>query len=353
MTRQQQIKDRVASFVMMAVALLAMSVQAQAETAGAGAPSAETFSATTFSGKQAGLQAQAVQSLQTTHPDPSTATAGRSPLGMTSTGTTQGPFRRGGLGMTRTGTAQGPFRRGGLGMTSTGTTQGPFRHGGLGMTSTGTTQGPSTTTAGRSPLGMTRSALAVTPAANLAGLQSQAVQSPLASECKIQNAKCKIKGAQPVRRVVVSIPDRKLALLEDGKTKKVYAVAVGADVSRSPAGSFRIVNRLTRPTYYHPGTVIGPGAQNPLGTRWVGLDRRGYGIHGTNQPKSIGKAASHGCIRMARRDLEELFELVRVGDSVEIHGERDEAVAAIFGGAPADTNVAEAGANAADAGDNQ
>jgi hypothetical protein len=50
----------------------------------------------------------------------------------------------------------------------------------------------------------------------------------------------------------------------------------------------------------------------------MGLSRRGYGIHGTNAPESIGHAASHGCIRMRTRDAEELFELVRAGDSVEI-----------------------------------
>ena len=55
----------------------------------------------------------------------------------------------------------------------------------------------------------------------------------------------------------------------------------------------------------------------------MGLDTKGYGIHGTNAPKSIGKAASHGCIRMAKRDLEELFSMVKAGDAVEIRGERD------------------------------
>jgi len=77
--------------------------------------------------------------------------------------------------------------------------------------------------------------------------------------------------------------------------------------------------------------VIGPGADNPLGTRWMGLNLKGFGIHGTNVPSSIGKAASHGCVRMAKRDLEELFELVEVGDVVVIRGERDEEVAGIFG----------------------
>jgi len=135
---------------------------------------------------------------------------------------------------------------------------------------------------------------------------------------------------QPQRQIVVSIPDRKLALLEDGDVVKVFDVAVGAVQTPSPSGDFSIVNRLEHPTYYRPGVVIEPGASNPLGTRWMGLSQKGFGIHGTNQPQSIGKAASHGCIRMAQRDLEELFALVQVGDAVSIRAERDDEVAAIF-----------------------
>ena len=90
--------------------------------------------------------------------------------------------------------------------------------------------------------------------------------------------------------------------------------------------------RVVDPTYYHEGKVIAPGPRNPLGDRWMGLDRKGYGIHGTNAPQSIGKSASHGCIRMAKRDLEELFSMVKVGDEVEIRSERDTQTAAIFGG---------------------
>ena len=132
------------------------------------------------------------------------------------------------------------------------------------------------------------------------------------------------------RQIVVSIPDRKMALIENGEIVKVYPVAVGADNSPSPTGSFVIVNRLTDPTYYHKGTVIGPGADNPLGSRWIGLNQKGYGIHGTNVQNSIGKAASHGCIRVGRKDLLDLFTRVQVGDVVEIHGERDEVVAKVF-----------------------
>ena len=97
--------------------------------------------------------------------------------------------------------------------------------------------------------------------------------------------------ARPERRVVISIPDRKLALIEDGKVVKVYPVAVGAPATPSPSGEFRVRERITNPTYYAPGNVIGPGKANPLGTRWIGLGQRGYGIHGTNEPRSIGKRA--------------------------------------------------------------
>ncbi len=138
------------------------------------------------------------------------------------------------------------------------------------------------------------------------------------------------------RLILVSIPDHQLALIENGEVKKVYPVAVGKDSTPSPTGSFHIAVRLTDPTYYHLGKVIAPGPHNPLGDRWMGLDAKGYGIHGTNAPQSIGKSASHGCIRMAKRDLEELFSLVKVGDEVEIRGERDTQTAAIFGtGVPA------------------
>jgi lipoprotein-anchoring transpeptidase ErfK/SrfK len=136
----------------------------------------------------------------------------------------------------------------------------------------------------------------------------------------------------PVERViVVSLEDRRLALVQDGVVKKVYRVAVGRENTPSPTGTFTIVDRVENPTYYHEGQVIEPGPANPVGTRWIGLDRKGYGIHGTNLPRSIGKAASHGCIRMRRRDLEELFAQVRGGDQVEIVGERNDETAAIFG----------------------
>src|SRR5262250_2494849 len=126
-----------------------------------------------------------------------------------------------------------------------------------------------------------------------------------------------------VRWVLVSLPDRRLALFENGKVVRTYPVAIGKASTPSPVGAFKIVNRVTNPAYYHKGQVIAAGKSNPVGSRWMGLSAKGYGIHGTNQPSSIGQAASTGCIRMSKRDLEELFELVTVGDAVEIRSERD------------------------------
>lgn len=125
-------------------------------------------------------------------------------------------------------------------------------------------------------------------------------------------------GSESVRRLVISIPDRKIALIENGTLKKVYDIAVGTSRTPSPEGSFAVANRVEHPTWYGPKGVVPPGKANPLGTRWMGLGHRGYGIHGTNAPTSIGKAASHGCFRMRNADVEELFTMVEVGDPVEI-----------------------------------
>lgn len=137
--------------------------------------------------------------------------------------------------------------------------------------------------------------------------------------------------AQVKREIVVSLEDRKLALMEDGQVKKIYTVAVGKPSTPSPVGTFTIQRRVKNPVYQHDGKTIQPGPGNPVGTRWMGLNLKGYGIHGTNEPKSIGKAASHGCIRMAKKDLEEMYEMVGVGDTVELVGHRNEETAMLFG----------------------
>jgi lipoprotein-anchoring transpeptidase ErfK/SrfK len=130
------------------------------------------------------------------------------------------------------------------------------------------------------------------------------------------------EGEESKRRIVISIADRTLAVVEDGRVVKTYPTAVGADATPSPTGVFKIANRVPNPTWYGPHRkIVPPGKANPLGTRWMGLSYKGYGIHGTNNQGSIGHNVSHGCIRMRKADVEQLFEIVKVGDVVEMVAE--------------------------------
>lgn len=132
------------------------------------------------------------------------------------------------------------------------------------------------------------------------------------------------------RQIIISIPDRQLAILENGQVLKIYAIAVGSSITPSPDGDFVIINHAKDPTYRHGDMEIGPGKDNPLGSRWMGLSVKGYGIHGTNVQSSVGKAVSHGCFRMRKRDVEQLYSMVRVGDTVTVRRERDATIAKVF-----------------------
>lgn len=164
------------------------------------------------------------------------------------------------------------------------------------------------------------------PVAGAASAHAQSASATAPVKAEANPAPVKIN-----RTILVSLEDHRLALLENGVVKASYPVAVGKPSTPSPTGTFTIVNHVINPTYYHHGKVIPPGPENPVGNRWMGLSIAGYGIHGTNAPRSIGKAVSHGCIRMSRRDLDRLFAQIRVGDSVEIVAQRNEETAAIFG----------------------
>ena len=167
---------------------------------------------------------------------------------------------------------------------------------------------------------------------------SRLVMVPVAVAAAIFSATAKAQQSVQVdalqRIIVVSLEDRKLALIENGAVEKIYTVAVGKASTPSPEGTFTIERRVANPTYHHNGKTVLPGPGNPVGTRWMGLSKPGYGIHGTNEPKSIGKAASHGCIRMAKADLEEFYELVAAGDTVRLIGQRNNETAQLFGTDP-------------------
>ena len=109
-----------------------------------------------------------------------------------------------------------------------------------------------------------------------------------------------------VRWIDVSTSKHRLKLFDGKKLLKIYPIAVGKILSPTPAGTYTIINKQPNPV-------------GPFGVLWMGLSRRHYGIHGTNNPASIGKNVSHGCIRMFNHDVLELSSLVPIGTRVSIH----------------------------------
>jgi lipoprotein-anchoring transpeptidase ErfK/SrfK len=112
----------------------------------------------------------------------------------------------------------------------------------------------------------------------------------------------------------------------DNHVWRQFAVATGQAIYPTPAGRFDIVVKQVNPWWYPPTqdawaaglSPVPPGPNNPLGTRWMGLSAPGVGIHGTDEPSSIGWNASHGCIRMQVPDAEWLFGHVKIGTTVFI-----------------------------------
>ncbi|NLY75661.1 MAG: L,D-transpeptidase [Firmicutes bacterium] len=119
--------------------------------------------------------------------------------------------------------------------------------------------------------------------------------------------------------IMINIPECRLYLYHDGKLLKIYKVAVGKMDTPSPVGDFHIVNKVINPTWYpENGPAIPPGPNNPLGKYWMGLNNKGYGIHGNSAAWSIGAPASQGCFRMDNQDIGELFATVPVGTPVKV-----------------------------------
>jgi lipoprotein-anchoring transpeptidase ErfK/SrfK len=117
----------------------------------------------------------------------------------------------------------------------------------------------------------------------------------------------------------------KLTLYNGMKTVRTFTVATGQNIYPTPLGRFQIVVKWKNPWWYPPASPwakglkpVPPGPNNPLGTRWMGLSAPGVGIHGTDEPASIGYSLSHGCIRMLVPQAEWLFNHVEVGTPVFI-----------------------------------
>lgn len=106
-------------------------------------------------------------------------------------------------------------------------------------------------------------------------------------------------------RIEVSIRNRNLTLKRNGNVIKRYPIAVGRMLFGTPSGDYVIVNRE-------------PNPGGPFGALWLSLSKYHYGIHGTNDPSSIGKAVSKGCIRMFNKDVLDLAAMVPNGTPVAI-----------------------------------
>lgn len=128
----------------------------------------------------------------------------------------------------------------------------------------------------------------------------------------------KLKIFKGIFSVVVSKSANTLTLFADEKPIKTYRVSTG-EKNSTPAGEFKIVNKLENPTWFKTGAIYPPGSpDNALGTRWLGFDLPAYGIHGTIEPEKIGKPVSQGCIRMLNGDVEELDSLIPLGTKVTV-----------------------------------
>jgi lipoprotein-anchoring transpeptidase ErfK/SrfK len=109
-----------------------------------------------------------------------------------------------------------------------------------------------------------------------------------------------------------------LILKSNEEIVKTYVVSTGKN-NCSPVGNFKIVNKLTNPTWFKAGAIVpASSSENILGTRWMGFDLAGYGIHGTTEPQFLGKQVTAGCVRMANPEVEELYTIIPVGTEVTI-----------------------------------
>jgi len=118
--------------------------------------------------------------------------------------------------------------------------------------------------------------------------------------------------------IVVDKSQNTLILKTDEEIIRTYIVSTGLNNS-TPVGNFKIVNKLTRPTWFKAGAVVAANSpDNILGSRWMGFDLPGYGIHGTTDPDNLGKQITQGCVRMSNSEVEELYAIVPVGTEVTI-----------------------------------
>jgi lipoprotein-anchoring transpeptidase ErfK/SrfK len=134
-----------------------------------------------------------------------------------------------------------------------------------------------------------------------------------------------VATAQEIRDVSLLIvrSQRRVFVYQAGRAIVSYPVAIGKPGWETPVGVWKVREKILNPAWTNFVTrrVMAPGKNNPMGSRWIGFwtdGRDEIGFHGTQNVKSIGEAASHGCVRMKEADVQDLFDRVEVGTIVEV-----------------------------------
>jgi lipoprotein-anchoring transpeptidase ErfK/SrfK len=147
---------------------------------------------------------------------------------------------------------------------------------------------------------------------------------------KIQEGKLPENPAFAARKTYVDTKERLLEVFENDQLVCVFPITPGSKMLPAPIGTWKILAATTWPWFRYDEAMLHygvrssqyynlpPGPNNLVGVLWMGLNKPGIGIHGTNNPETIGRAASHGCIRLANWDAARLRELVSVGNAVII-----------------------------------
>ncbi|MBL7157947.1 MAG: L,D-transpeptidase family protein [Candidatus Omnitrophica bacterium] len=127
-----------------------------------------------------------------------------------------------------------------------------------------------------------------------------------------------LKVPQAKFSIHVDRSGNRLLLLSNGKLFKSYTVSTGENLS-TPVGEFYIEEKMIKPVWYKIGATVSPDSpEYELGSRWMGISKENYGIHGTNDESTIGKHITKGCVRMKNSDVEELYAIVPSGTEVVI-----------------------------------
>jgi len=129
----------------------------------------------------------------------------------------------------------------------------------------------------------------------------------------------KLKVNKAKFSIVVDKSQNILTLKSGQEIIKTYRVSTGKN-SCTPVGTFKIINKIIDPPWYkEPGVMIPAGdPKNVLGSRWLGISKPSYGIHGTVQPEMLGQSVTEGCVRMRNAEVEELYIMVPEGIEVVI-----------------------------------